>query len=202
MTRCTQKFYVIIGLLGLLCTPLSSAHAVMVELALSSPTITEGQTFTLDVIAHDVFAGRDPDDLVLAFGFDVAANPPLVSFTSATVAFPPFDDDSAMFADTDVAGSAFPAIPNNGMFDTLLLATLRFTALNAGSLTLGIVSDLLDPNEGLIYALPNPADLTTSLHVTIVPRGPTAIPEPSTVALLGSGLLSLLVFRWRRHVKR
>jgi hypothetical protein len=67
---------------------------------------------------------------------------------------------------------------------------------------LGIVSDLFDPNEGLLFALLAPADLTASLPITIVPRGPTSIPEPGTVVLLGSGLLGLPGYRCRRHLTR
>ena len=99
------------------------------------------------------FDGLDPLEEVLAFGFDVSVdNPALVSFGGASIASP-FNDDSAFFPGTDVAGSAFPGIPNDGTNDTIQLATLSFQALDVGSTSLGIFSDTLDLNEGLFYFL-------------------------------------------------
>ena len=97
------------------------------------------------------------------------------------------------FPDTDVAGSVFPGIPNDGTNDTIQLATLSFQALNVGSTSIGIFSDIIDLNEGLVYFLSGNTDITASTNITIVEKPDTVIPEPSTYALLTMGLLFSVV---------
>lgn len=183
-------------LLGTLAASAPATFALSVDLQLSDPALTVGETFTIDVVVHDVFAGTGPTAEVLAFGFDVTISAPsLVSFLGATVAAP-FDDDSALFPNTDVAGSVFLGLPNDGLHETLLLATLTFQALDVGGLTLGITSDTTDLNEGLIYFLAGNADITANLPVTIQAN---AIPEPGTLGLLACGVLGMLGYRWRHR---
>lgn len=121
-------------------------------------------------------------DEVLSFGFDVDLSDAFVAWTGATVAMPPFAfDDSASFADTDVAGSAdFVAAVTAPSFT---LAVLDFAALAPGTLSLGIVSDLSDPNQGLIYFQADPQDLDASIPIAIA-----AAPLPGSALLLAAGL--------------
>jgi hypothetical protein len=175
----------------------SSAQALTIELHLPG-AVRVGDTLALEVHATGVFDELDVLDEVLAFGFDVLiSDGSLISFQGATIAAP-FDDDSGLFPNTDVAGSAFPALPNDGNHNTLRLATLLFRALDVGALSLGIVSNTSDLNEGIVYVLVGNKDVTASTPLIIVPR--SSAPEPQAFALLITGVLSLL--RYKRHERR
>jgi PEP-CTERM motif len=160
----------------MLCFASAATQAAFVSLVPSTPTPVQGEIFTLDVALAGTL------DEAIAFGFDIANSAPgIASFVSATVAAP-FDDDSGLFAGTDVAGSAFPGVTG----DPILLAILRFRALSPGGVDLGIFSSLLDPNEGVFFALDPRLDLTSSVHVEV-----HAVPEPSSYLLFVVGLLGL-----------
>jgi hypothetical protein len=149
------------------------------------PTIRVGDTFDMDVVINDAFTGKGPLEEILAFGFDVTiSDPSIVSLIGVSVAIP-FDDDSAFFENTDVAGSVFPGIPNEGSNNTLPLATVTFQAMMSGTVSVGIASDLSDFNEGLVYSLDPPADITASAGVAVVPL-------PTSIWLIGSGLVGLV----------
>lgn len=172
------------------------AGPITLSLTPSSSTVQVGDHFDVVVAVAGAQAAPYTGDEVLGFGFDVdlgAAS--LVAWTAATVAIPPFADDlSALLLNTDVAGSVgFGAgLPD----DAFTLAVLSFTALAEGTLDLGIASDLLDLNEGLIYLLGDPLDLRASIPVTIS-AAEGAAPLPATLALLLVGLPWL----WRRDYR-
>jgi hypothetical protein len=191
-----KKYAALIVMLILLFCMNSQANALTINLSLNSTPINVGNTFTMDVIANNVFAGLGIDE-VLAFGFDVAnPNPSLVSFIGASVNSP-FNSD--LFPNTTVAGSVFPGIPNDGTNNTIQLATLTFQALQAGSnISLGIFSDMADFNEGLVYFSAGNMDITTSTNFNINAAS-TSIPEPGTIVLLGSGLVG---FAFRRGFRK
>ena len=166
-----------------LCLSVSQASALPMTFTLSDSHIEPGEIFSIEVWANDVF-DTYPGDEVLAFGFDVTnSDPSIVSFDSASVG-PLFNDDSAFFPNTDVAGSVFPGILDNSIH----LATLDYTALGLGSVALGISSEITDFNEGLVYFMAGNIDITSSLNVNVVP-------EPSTYLLFAFGLGGLICLR-------
>ena len=177
------------GLLGLV--PVGASAVPMVSFDITDTDIWVGETFTVDVIVD----GVDLSDEVIAFGFDLDVSAPL-SEAALPVVGSGFMDDSALFPDTDVAGSIDPFAGPGPSGDDILLATLSFVSSAAGMFDVGIVSDLSDFNEGL-FTLADTYDLTESTQVT-VNRAINGAPEPETVALLGLGIAGMVYGRHRR----
>ncbi|MCD6571456.1 MAG: PEP-CTERM sorting domain-containing protein [Deltaproteobacteria bacterium] len=164
------------------------ASALSIGLNILDDDITIGEAFTIEVWANEALLEGDK---VLAFGFDLTnTDPSVVKFDSYTVG-PDFNDNSTSFSDTDVAGSAFPGITA----DSILLATLNFTALGVGNAEFGIYSDITGHNEGLVYSSGNHVDITSSIELGVTDVTVTHAPEPATMLLLGTGLLSLVGLR-------
>jgi hypothetical protein len=62
-----------------------AAHALVVALHPLSTVVSPGASFTVEVIASQVFEGLDPGDEVLTFGFDVTSSSSAIAFTGAMV---------------------------------------------------------------------------------------------------------------------
>ncbi|NHN36169.1 hypothetical protein G8764_02550 [Pseudomaricurvus alcaniphilus] len=197
-----MKSLMIAALLACLNTVFcSSANALLINLDISDSDVRVGETFTVNVGISDVFGGLAPLEEVIFFGFDVVNNDPVVlQYLGATVQSP-FLDDSAFFIDTDVAGSAFAGIPNTPANSSLVLASLDFLALTVGNPSLGIASDLTDPNEGLGYFLRGNLDISKQIQLDIRAAA-SGVPAPGTLPILGLGLVLLVVgYRKRSAVK-
>ena len=99
----------------------------------------------------ECFSGRALDDVLVAFGFDVAiGDPGIFQFVGATVGplFAPLALGTPM-----VAGFALnPLGIGPGDFSgALTLATLHFNALRGGGASIGVTWDSNDLNQGLVY---------------------------------------------------
>lgn len=181
-------------MVGVLCSGLlhSAWSSAAVVNLIPSSAVQVGSTFTVDVWVDQLFAGLPGDEALLAFGMTVAnSSPQLFTFTGASIAAP-FDDDSALVA-LDAAGSTFPGISNQPANQSVRLATLSFFAIGAGDGTLGIRSDLSDPNQGLIFFRNAAVSLNTDLAVSV-----TAVPLPAALPLM-LGAISLLAGIARRR---
>jgi PEP-CTERM motif len=174
-----------------------ASHAA--SITLSAPPVVSG-SFDVAVNATDVFANfSDPDDALLAFGFNWTIGSPLISFTGETVNSAFFEDISDCCAPNYVVArdnAAFVFGIESGDFtEPLLLATLHFS-VNApgGSTTIGISADnASDPNLGLIF-LGGSEDFSDSVMIT---TSAAATPEPGTLLIAGLSLAGLYGFRRR-----
>ena len=123
--------YKIIGLLLLL--NFTSAYASTVSLSVSDSFIEQGESFSIDVNAFDV-------NQMMGFGFNLDYDHSVLELKSVFVAA---DND---FSSGDfISGTFF--LPLTGDY---LLASLEFVANSIGSVDFGILSDILNPREGLI----------------------------------------------------
>ncbi|MEM9387267.1 MAG: hypothetical protein AAGA68_19560 [Pseudomonadota bacterium] len=171
-----------------------TTHALAIDLMLSGPAPDVGDEFTVDVVASGVFDGLDAADELLGFGFDVVVDDPSVAtFVGADVLMP-FVDLSELFPDVDVAGGAFPGVPNQQGNDVFTIAALTFSAVGAGTTSLGIVSDTGSLNEGLIYLFNDPQDITSSFTIDVV-----EVHEPGALGLIAGGSLMLVLLRAQRR---
>lgn len=180
-----KKLYVLLSAVfwGLFFSATASAVPT-VHLDLLDTSISVGDTFQVEVWADGDGFGLD----LLSFSFDVeTTSTGIIGYAGYTLESS-FDDDT-LFTGSDVAGSIFQGIPDNDV----LLATLSFTALSAGSDTLSTVGLYDGFFSGLYYEPPvwdtMGYDIDASLAVTI---SPAPIPEPPTVILCGIGFLGLI----------
>lgn len=182
-------------MLGMAAAASANAETIMFA---GTPSPEAGSSFDLVVQLTDTF-DTHPGDAIAAFGFDVViGNPALVSYTGETIGSD-FEDFSGLFGPSpEVAGIATVGFLEAGDFtEPLTLAILHFQALAPGDTTIGIATDLTDPNQGLFYltAGADPMNVATNVTVNLV-----ATPEPGGMYLagLGASALAAMVFFRRR----
>lgn len=151
--------------------------------------IETGESFDVEV---SVFDDGTLGDLT-AFGFDVDPLSSLTLFSFDSYAVGPDFDDVGM--GSYVAGLNWFDM-NEGT--DVLLATLTFTAgATAGTDTLSI-EGLFDDFSGLYYEFGD-EDIGGDISISIAID---PIPEPSTILLMGAGLLGLLGYSRKRLNKK
>lgn len=173
--------------LGLLVSA-TRAEAVSISLLPSSPSVTLGNTISIDIVIADLGIGVPPT--VAAFDLDVSFLASVLSFVSAD-----FGDDLGILGIETLAPSvnllagptrvdlALQSLLPNATLDanqpsTFVLATLHFVALAEGESPLAITQAVLaNTAGGGIGATRNGAS------VTVLP-----VPEPSIALLLALGL--------------
>ena len=148
----------------------------VISLDVSDTDISVGESFSVEVRVDGIVAS----DLLKGFGFYVNSGD--FSYIRAAVESP-FTGPPLL---SPVIGSTSPGIYG----DDILLATLEFTAPSlAGGYSLGIETSIIgdaSSSDGLFtennrYAMIESVDMNVS-------SSPSAVPEPATLFLLGSGL--------------
>ena len=169
-----------------------AAQAATIELdTVGTPTV--GQSFDVQVRVDAPFQGLPPDEQLLAFGFHLGFDAGQLQLDSFTPA-PGWEDDSAHLAPDIFSASIFPGVDNAGQGD-LLLATLHFDVLQAGTTTVSLATDAGDLYQGLIFLETDPLAITGSDLLTLAPA--STVPEPSNVLLMIAGLVGFA--GWRRR---
>lgn len=169
-----------------------AAQAATIELdTVGTPTV--GQSFDVQVQVDAPFLGLPSDEQLLAFGFHLGFDASKLQFDSFTPATG-WEDDSAHLAPGIFSASIFPGVDNDGQ-GGLLLATLHFDVLQAGTTTVSLATDAGDFNQGLIFLETDPLAITGSDSLTLASA--SAVPEPSNMLLMVAGLAGFA--GWRRR---
>lgn len=166
-----------------------AAQAAMVSLSAAAPAQV-GKGVDVLVSVNTPFAGLALDDELLSFGFRLSYDTAQLSFTGFNVA-QGWDDDSGWLGAGQFGGSSFPGVANHGQA-ALILGTLHFDVLQAGSSQIGVVDDAGNLNHGLNFLWSGVQPLNATLALSA-----SAIPEPASMLLVGLALGALGVARRR-----
>lgn len=170
-----------------------AAQATTLTLTPSTTTVNAGDSFQVDLVVSDLGSGTDLGAFDVQLNFD-ASLLKLVSYSLGSSL-----GDLSLLEALDLSSGLLSAGSFNlaevsllaellGQADSFTLATLSFSALDAGSSTLSLSNVTLGDAYG--------DALSSSLESATVTAN--AVPEPASLALLATGLGLLLLTRRRQ----
>ena len=197
-----KKYYFALVFTAVVLGIVPGTLAAVIEFAPAMQTVTVGDTVLVDLNISDLNDASAPS--LGVFDLDVSFDPTLLSFSNVVYGDADLGDQldfsglgayyetSADAGAVNLYGLSFDA-PDS--LDTqqateFTLARLTFESLQIGTSVLGVsIVDLGDADG-------NPLDATT------VNGAVSVVPEPASLLLLASGLISLVGMRRRKYIGR